>query len=81
VRLDAMQASAQVRVTETPGGAVVHVGVADQDWLAGRGLAWAPMYADADACVTGRARRLEFQTPAGRVFARADPVNGVSPVH
>jgi hypothetical protein len=34
-------------------------------------------YANADACVTGQARSLEFRLPSGKLIARADRVRGI----
>lgn len=34
-------------------------------------------YANADACVSGQARRLEFRAPSGKLVARADEVRGI----
>ena len=34
-------------------------------------------YANADACVTGQARSLEFRSPSGKLVARADRVRGI----
>ena len=34
-------------------------------------------YANADACVTGQARSLEFRSPTGKLVARADRVRGI----
>lgn len=35
------------------------------------------VYANADACVTGQARSLEFRSPSGKLIARADRVRGI----
>lgn len=34
-------------------------------------------YANADACVTGQARSLEFRSPSGKLVARADRLRGI----
>jgi hypothetical protein len=34
-------------------------------------------YANADACVTGQARSLEFRAPSGKLVARADRLRGI----
>lgn len=34
-------------------------------------------YANADACVTGKARSLEFRSPSGKLIARADSFRGI----
>lgn len=34
-------------------------------------------YANADACITGKARKLEFRSPSGKLIARADSLRGI----
>lgn len=34
-------------------------------------------YANADACLTGKARSLEFRSPSGKLIARADSLRGI----
>ena len=34
-------------------------------------------YANADACITGKARSLEFRSPSGKLIARADSFRGI----
>ena len=34
-------------------------------------------YANADACITGKARSLEFRSPSGKLIARADSFSGI----
>lgn len=34
-------------------------------------------YANADACLTGKARNLEFRSPSGKLIARADSLRGI----
>jgi len=34
-------------------------------------------YANADACITGKARSLEFRSPSGKLVARADSFRGI----
>jgi len=34
-------------------------------------------YANADACISGQARSLEFRSPSGKLIARADRVRGI----
>jgi hypothetical protein len=34
-------------------------------------------YANADACLTGKARSLEFRSPSGKLIARADSFRGI----
>ena len=34
-------------------------------------------YANADACLTGKARNLEFRSPSGKLIARADRLRGI----
>ncbi len=34
-------------------------------------------YANADACLTGKARKLEFRSPSGKLVARADSFRGI----
>jgi hypothetical protein len=77
VRLDAMIASSGAAVSEADGWVVVQIGSAYAEWTPERSSAWVRLYADGDACVAGRARRLEFQDPSGRVFARVDEVRGI----
>jgi hypothetical protein len=34
-------------------------------------------YANADACITGKARSLEFRSPSGKLIARTDSFRGI----
>ena len=34
-------------------------------------------YANADACINGHARNLEFRSPSGKLIARADSLRGI----
>ena len=77
VRLEAMHAAAGVIVSEADGWVIIQRGSAYAEMTPQRADAWVRLYADGDACANGRARRLEFQTPSGRVFARADEVRGI----
>lgn len=74
VRLSAMHEGANVSVSEEDGWVVVRIrGHVLPDNI----RRWVELYADGDACATGRARKLEFRDAGDALIARADPFNGI----
>jgi hypothetical protein len=65
------------RVSEEDGWVVVIFGQDYFYWTDGQKEGIVTTYADADACVTGQARSLEFRSPSGKLVARADRVRGI----
>lgn len=76
-RLQLMQSSSRATTHLTGDWTVVRIGAAYNDWTAERTESWIRLYADGDACASGSARKIEFQSPSGRVIGRADPVRGI----
>lgn len=74
MRLEAMQSSANVTTTEEDGWLVIHIGGAVPSECLDR---WVHLYADGDACASGRSRKLEFRGPNDTLIARADPTYGI----
>ena len=48
-----------------------------RSWTSAQREQMVTAFANADACVSGKARDIEFRSPDGRVIARADGVRGV----
>lgn len=65
------------RVAEEDGWVVVTLGADYAYWNDRQTEAIVTGYANADACVTGQARNLEFRSPSGKLVARADRVRGI----
>ena len=64
-------------VSEEDGWVVVTFGQDYFYWTEGQREAMVMTYANADACITGQARSLEFRSPSGKLVARADRVRGI----
>ena len=63
--------------SEEDGWVVVTFGQDYFHWSEGQKEGMVTTYANADACVTGQARNLEFRSPSGKLVARADRVRGI----
>jgi hypothetical protein len=65
------------RIALEDGWVVVRFGADYTVWTPQQTEALIAVYADADACLHQRARKIEYQSPIGAVIARADPVRGI----
>jgi hypothetical protein len=65
------------RITNEDGWLVVRFGSDYATWTPNMVEGMVATVADADACLTGRARKIEFRSPTDRLIARADPVRGI----
>lgn len=65
------------RVESEDGWVVVTFGNDYFSWSDRQCEGMVTVYANADACVTGQARSLEFRSPSGKLIARADRVRGI----
>ena len=75
--MHAMKSPDMSNVTEEDGHIIVHFSVAYGSWTPAQVEVLVTNFANADACLSGKARRIEFQSPSGRVIARADGVRGI----
>ena len=71
-RIRTMEATAGVTTHTENGYVIVRIGSAYAEWTPQRADTWVRLYTEGDLCASGALRRLEFQSPSGRVFARAD---------
>jgi hypothetical protein len=67
---------ARVKITGS-GTVIVHFGNDYSGWSPSQREAMVTTFANADACSTGKARSIEFQSPRGKVIARADGIRGI----
>jgi len=64
-------------VTEDAGWVVVTFGNDYFHWTDRQTEGLVTTYANTDACLTGKARNLEFRSPSGKLIARADSLRGI----
>ncbi len=72
-----MAAPVVASVTLEDGWVVVRFGSDWYSWTERLTEGMVRTFADADACLQGRPRRLEFRAPTGNLIARADEVRGI----
>ena len=65
------------RVVEEDGWQVITLGQDYFSWSDRQTEGIVTTYANADACITGQARNLEFRSPSGKLVARADRLRGI----
>jgi hypothetical protein len=68
---------AMATVSQQDGWVVVQFGMDYASWSPAQTEGIITTYANADACINGKSRRLEFQSPSGRVIARVDELRGI----
>lgn len=74
----ALMASPMVEsVTKDAGWIIVTFGSDYFSWTDRQCEGIVTTYANADACITGKARQLEFRSPSGKLIARADSLRGI----
>lgn len=76
-RRDLMLSNTGSRLSVEDGWQVVRLGGAYAGWTVQHLETWVALYADQDAGASCVARKIEFQSPAGRVVATADPIRGI----
>jgi len=65
------------RITEEDGWVIVRFGTDYASWTPAQLDTFIATYANVDACISGKARRMEFRSPSGKVIARADSLRGI----
>jgi len=65
------------RIVEEDGWVVVRFGTDYASWTPEQRDVIISMYANIDACISGKPRKMEFRSPSGKVIARADPLRGI----
>lgn len=75
--LSIMRPDMVAKVTEEDGWVVVTLGQDYFSWTERQTEGVVTAYANADACITGQARNLEFRSPSGKLVARADRLRGI----
>ena len=67
-----------IQKTETDAGWIIITFGSDYfQWTDRQTEGMVTTYANADACLTGKARKLEFRSPSGKLIARADSFRGI----
>lgn len=64
-------------MVEEGGWVVVRFGTDYASWTPQTVDTIVTSFANVDACIAGKARRMEFRSPSGKVLARADEVRGI----
>lgn len=72
-----MSAPEMSRVNVEDGWVVVRFGSDWASWNDRQTEMMVHAFADADACLSGRPRRIEFRSPTGKLVARADEARGI----
>ncbi len=72
-----MSSSMVYSVSKDAGWVIVTFGNDYFSWTDQQCEAIVTAYANADACITGKARSLEFRSPSGKLIARADSFRGI----
>lgn len=72
-----MTSSMVSSVSKDAGWVIVTFGNDYFSWTDRQCEAMVTAYANADACITGKARSLEFRSPSGKLIARADSLRGI----
>ena len=75
--LETMRPDMVQSVTSDAGWVIVTFGNDYFSWTDRQCEGMVTAYANADACVTGKARNLEFRSPSGKLIARADSFRGI----
>jgi hypothetical protein len=76
--MEMMSDPSMARVGSTQAGwVIVHFGSDYSEWTPSQVRGMVTTFANADACIHGKARRIEFQSPDGAVIARADELRGI----
>jgi hypothetical protein len=75
--LSLMNSSMVYSVSKDAGWVIVTFGNDYFSWTDRQCEAMVTAYANADACITGKARSLEFRSPSGKLIARADSFRGI----
>lgn len=65
------------QITEEDGWVVVRFGTDYGDWSPEMRDVIITSYANVDACISGKARSMEFRSPSGKVIARVDRLRGI----
>jgi len=64
-------------VTSDAGWTIITFGNDYFSWTDRQTEGMVTTYANVDACLTGKARKLEFRSPSGKLVARADSFRGI----
>lgn len=65
------------RIVEEDGWVVVRFGTDYASWTPETRDVIITTFANVDACISGKARSMEFRSPSGKVIARADRLRGI----
>jgi hypothetical protein len=77
-RVKAMFSTREMGIeTKADGWVIMTFGSDYSDWTTDQRHQMISTFANADACLTGSARNIEFDSPEGRTIARADKVRGI----